>query len=449
MFFKNKSLTVITLAGCVASLANPIHAGNWPQWRGPNFNGSADEKGLPTQWSKTENIAWVAPMPGYSGATPVIWGDHVFVSSPDAQKNLLLICLDRKDGKVRWQKTVSVGDKEKGRNNVASPSPVTDGKSVFVIFGNGDLAAFDFAGKELWQRHLGAEYGRFANMWIYGSSPLLFHGKLYIQVLQRNPPPADYPFTDDKPTRESFLLCLDPATGKELWRHVRPTDAIMESQEAYTTPLPHETDGKSEIVVLGGDYTTGHNPDTGEELWRCGGLNPRQTAMQKQWFRIVPSPVASADFIYVSGPKREPVLAIKAGGHGLITDSHIAWTFKEYPTDCATPLFYQGKLFVLDGDKQMMTCLDPKTGEKKWQGNLGVREIFRGSPAGADGKIYCLSERGTVVVLDAGNEFKVLATIPMGEEPCRSSVAIAERQIFIRTAQHLYCVGVKKMATTR
>jgi len=126
---------------------------------------------------------------------------------------------------MRWQKTVSIGDKEKGRNNMASPSPVTDGKSVYVMFGTGDLASYDFAGNLLWERHLGVEYGRIANMWIYGSSPLLFQGKLYIQVLQRNPPPPDYPSVDDKPTRESYLLCLDPKTGKNIWRHVRETDA--------------------------------------------------------------------------------------------------------------------------------------------------------------------------------------------------------------------------------
>ena len=213
---------------CLALLIGaPGRAENWPQWRGPYFNGSTTEKGLPTQWSKTENVAWVAPLPGYSGATPVVWEDCVFVSSPDEQKNLLLLCLDRKTGQVRWRKVVAGGDRQEGRNNMASPSPATDGKRVFSLFATGDLAAFDFAGQELWKRNLAKEYGRFANMWIYGSSPMLYGGKLYVQVLQRNPRPDDYTHAlDDKPERESFLLCLDPQTGKNLWRHVRPTDAI-------------------------------------------------------------------------------------------------------------------------------------------------------------------------------------------------------------------------------
>ena len=185
-----------------------LQAENWGHWRGPEYNGSTTETGLPETWSKTEGVAWVTPLPGYSGATPVVWGDSVFVSSPDEEKNLTLLCLDRKDGKVRWQKIVSAGDREKGRNNMASPSPVTDGKSVFVIFGTGDLAAFDFSGKELWKRNLAKEYGRFANMWLYGASPLLYEGRLYVQVLQRNPVPPDYTSAQRRQNRARIVPAL-------------------------------------------------------------------------------------------------------------------------------------------------------------------------------------------------------------------------------------------------
>lgn len=434
------AFVVVLVAGV---FCRNLHAGNWAHWRGPFFNGSTTETGLPTSWSTNENIAWVAPLPGLSGATPIVWNDRVFVSSPDADKNLLLLCINRKDGKILWQKTVSPGDRTKGRNNMASPSPVTDGKRVFAIFGTGDLAAYDLDGNELWKRNLGKEYGRFADLWLYGSSPLLFDGKLYVQVLERNPPPPDYPGANDgKPGRESYLLCIDPATGKNLWRHIRETDARNEAQEAYSSPIPNFAgahDQSPEIIIVGGNYTTAHDAKTGEELWRCGGLNDRD---QSTW-RIVPSPVVADDMIIACAPKKDPVFGIKDGGKGLVTEKAIAWTFKEYPSDCVTPLYYQGKLFVLDGDKQMMTCLDPKSGEKRWQGNMGVREIFRASPTGADGKIYCISENGTVVILSAGDEFKILATIPMGGEPVRSCIAVSDGQLFIRTADKLYCVGKK------
>jgi outer membrane protein assembly factor BamB len=429
--------------GLAVLIAASARAENWPQWRGPYFNGSTTESNLPSQWSKTENVAWVAPLPGQSSATPVVWEDCVFVSSPDEQKNLLLICLDQKTGQVRWRKVVAGEARQVGRNNMASPSPATDGKRVFSLFATGDLAAFDLAGQELWKRDLAKDYGRFANMWIYGSSPMLYGGKLYVQVLQRNPRPDNYAHAlDDKTERESFLLCLDPLTGKNLWRHVRPTDATDEAQEAYSTPVPYTGKQGAEILVVGGNYVTAHSPDTGAELWRCGGLNDRQ----EHYWRTVPSAVVADGMIIACGPKRDPVLAIKDGGKGLVTETHLAWKFKEFPSDCVTPLFYQQKLFVLDGDRQMMTCLEPQTGAKKWQGNLGVPDIFRASPTGADGKIYCLSEKGTVVVLDAGDEFKILSIIRMGEAPVRSSIAVAHGALFLRTAKNLYCVRNASLA---
>jgi len=417
-----------------------LYAENWPQWRGPFFNGSTVETNLPSQWSKTENVAWVTPLPGYSGATPVIWEGSVFVSSPDPEKSLLLLCLDENTGKVRWQKAVAKGDREKGRNNMASPSPVTDGKTVFIMFGTGELAAFDFAGNQLWARNLAKEYGRLSINWLYGSSPMLYKQKLYVEVLQRSPVPSDYrDAVDEKPERESFLLCLDPASGKNLWRHVRGSDAFSEAQEAYTTPIPYEGSNGTEVILVGANYVTAHDANNGTELWRCAGLNARK----EPFWRIVPSPVAADGMIFACGPKRDPVLAIKDGGKGLVTDTHLAWKFKEFPSDCVTPLYYQKKLFVLDGDRQMLTCLNPKTGEKEWQGNLGVHEIFRASPAGADGKLYCISENGTAVVLSADEQFKILSTIPMGEAPVRSSIAITHGKLFIRTAQNLYCIRQK------
>jgi outer membrane protein assembly factor BamB len=431
------SLAALALMALALLICNPSQGEDWPQWRGPYFNGSTTEKGLPAQWSKTENVAWVAPLPGYSSATPIIWEDSVFLASPDEQKSLLLLCLDRKTGQVRWRKAAGSGDRQKGLNNMASPSPVTDGKRVISMFATGDLAAFDLNGRELWKRDLGKEYGRFAIMWMYGSSPMLYGGRLYVQVLQHNPCPEDYTHAQDgNPKRESFLLCLDPATGTNLWRQVRPTDAIDESQEAYSTPIPYAGKQGEEILVVGADYVTAHSPETGAELWRCGGLNVRK---EHAW-RLVPSIVVADGMIIACGPRRDPVLGIKDGGRGLVTETHIAWQFKEFPSDCVTPLYYQGKLYVLDGDHQMMTRLEPQTGAKEWQGNLGVKEIFRASPTGADGKIYCISESGTAVVLEAGPEFKVLSTIRMGEAPVRASIAVARGDLFIRTAQNLYCV---------
>jgi outer membrane protein assembly factor BamB len=435
-----KQLTA-SLFACVGAGLVHVHAADWPHWRGPAFNGSSPETNLPANVSASESVKWSASLPGFSGATPIVSGDAVFVSSPDANKNLVLLCVDRKDGKVRWQKELAIGDLTKRGTspNMASPSPVTDGKTVFALFGTGDLAALDFQGQILWQRNLAKDYGRFANMWLYGSSPTLFKGRLYIQVLQRDPVPDDYTHARDGNThRESYLLALEPKTGKELWRHVRKTDAQLESMESYATPIPFEHEGRQQLLILGGDYLTAHDADTGAEMWRCGGFNPRRD----QWMRIVSSPVSWDGIVFAAGPKRIPLFAVRAGGHGDVTASHVAWQFAEYPPDVCTPAVYKDKLFVLDGDKQTLSCLDPKTGAKKWQGNLGVRENFKASPTAADGKIYCLSERGTLVICDAGDEFKLLSTARLGGgEPSRSSVAVSGSQLFVRTADSLICLG--------
>ncbi|MBM3889943.1 MAG: hypothetical protein FJ388_12580 [Verrucomicrobia bacterium] len=438
-------LTSISLTFLLVLLCAPLalRAENWPQWRGPFFNGSTTEANLPIQWSTTENIAWVAPLLGKSGATPIVWGDSVFVVSPDADKNLLLFCINRADGKVRWKQTVAAGDMTKSKNNMASCSPVTDGKLVVAIFGTGDIAAFDFAGRKLWARNLAKEYGKLALKWLYGSSPLLYGGKLYVQVLQHNPPTYEHAL-DDKPERESYLLCLDPQSGKNLWRHIRKSDAPDEAQEAYTTPIPYEGKSGLEILVFGADCLTSHRADTGAELWRWAALNPAK----KPVWRVVPSPVTSPGFVCICAPKNDPVYGIKTGGQGDVTATHLAWKLDDITCDVPTPLYYQGKLFVLNGNKQVMTCLDPKTGAKKWEGSLGSfgkREVFSASPTGADGKIYCLSEGGTAVVLGAGDEFKVLSTIAMGEGPgVMSSIVAAQGRLFIRTSKNLYCIGGKK-----
>jgi outer membrane protein assembly factor BamB len=425
--------TLALRAGCwlgLAALSAP--AGNWPQWRGPFLNGSTTETNLPESWSKTENVLWSVTLPGPSHATPIVWDDAVFINSPDADGNLLLLCLDRRTGKTNWQQQVSTGNRVRGRNNLASPSPVTDGKTVWTLFGTGDLAAFDFSGKQIWERHLTKEYGAFGLNWLYGSSPLFYKDRLYVEVLRRGP-------------ADSFILCLDAPTGTNIWRHVRPTDAIEESREAYSTPMPCECGGRTQIVVVGGDYLTGEDADTGEELWRGGGLRNFRARSSS---RLVPSPVIAQGLIFVCGAKRNPFLAFRQCGSGDITTNGLAWSYDAFSTDCVTPLFYQDKLFMLDGDRQMMVCLEPKSGRTEWQQPLGVHHIFRASPTGADGKIFCLSEHATAVVLSAADG-KVLSTIDMSEGGqtdeglSHATIAAAQGCLFLRTPGRLYCIGKK------
>jgi outer membrane protein assembly factor BamB len=418
-----------------ALLFSPAFAADWPQWRGPLFNGSTTETNLKARFSKQEDLLWSTPLPGRSGATPVVWGDAIFVPSPDAQKNLVMLCVDRVTGKLRWQREVGIGDRVVGKNNMASCSAVTDGQRVYALFGTSDFAAFDFAGSQVWQISLRKEFGGFADMFLYGASPLLFEDRLYVPLLQRDPPTYGHAL-DQKPERKSWLICLDPATGKTLWKHERKTDAREEAMEAYPTPLPVAGRQGMELIVVGADCVTAHRPADGSEVWRYAGLNRRKNPGG----RIVPSAVASPGFIFAIGPKREQLVALRAGGSGLIGEDDVTWRIEQNIPDVPTPLFYQGRLFVLDGDRQTLTCFQPDTGRQLWQQRLGIREIFYSSPTGADGKIYCLSEAGTLVVLSAGERPEVLSTTSFGEGPCMSSVVVSGGCLLIRTAANLHCL---------
>jgi len=430
---------LLTAAALAFTLS--AHATNWPQWRGPSLDGTSPEKDLPLHWSAEKGVKWKTPLPAFSGATPAIWGDSIFVTSPDANKNLLLLCLKKSDGSIRWQKPLAEGDINKGKGNMASPSPVTDGKTVWVLFGTGDLVALDFQGHILWRRSLAADYGKFAIMWIYGSSPLLYEGRLYVQVLQRSPAPEDYPGLGGAGgERESYLLALDPQTGKSLWKQVRKTTAVIESMESYATPVPHKVGGKTQILVLGGDCLTGHDSATGKELWRGYGVNPKSG----QFMRIVPSPVSAGELAIVCGPKKEAMLAFRTDLTGDITESGLVWKFDEKRTpDVCTPVYANGRLYALDGDSHTLTCFHARTGEKIWQGEVPERgTVIRASPTLADGRLYIVNERGSAHVVDAtADEFKILATNVLPDENVRGSIAVSDGCLFIRGAQYLYCIG--------
>lgn len=417
-------------------------ADNWAQWRGPGFDGSSKEAGLPSRFATNENVVWIAPLPGPSGATPVIFGDNVFVNSIDAQKkSRVAICLDRKTGKTKWQQEIGPGVSVDDRSNFSSPSPVTDGEHVWFYYGNGELVCFEVSGKQAWARNIQKEYGPFAYQWTYGASPLLYNGKLYIQVLQRNVPVNGR----GNPRNDSYVLALEPKTGKEIWKHVRPSDAVAESLEAYSTPIPYTWNGKTELLILGGDCITGHDADSGKELWRWGTWNPNKIT---HW-RLVPSPVAGAGVALACGPKGAPITAVTVGGSGKLDAKSIAWQSEERDlnADVPTPLFYKGRFYVVNGNKKKMFCVEPKSGKILWSGDLGTSAVIECSPTGGDDKIYVMDHRGNVFVVAAEpGQFKLLSSAAMGDpgdNSLRSSIAIAEGNLFIRTGSKLYCVGKK------
>lgn len=432
----------LTFAVLALTITSSARAGNWPQWRGPSFNGSSDEKNLPDQWSTTENIVWTADLAGVAAATPIVWEKRVFLSGVDAANDTLqALCFDRADGKPLWKHEVAKGIRRDDRSNYASASPVTDGKLVMFFYGNGDLVCSDLDGKRLWQRNIQTDYGTFAFLWTFSSSPLLYDGKLYLQVLQRNVPVSGR--GQKEGPNDPYVLALDPQTGKTLWRVVRPSEAVAESREAFTTPLPLESAGRKELVIAGGDALTGHDAATGKELWRWATWNPTRIP---HW-RLVTSPVAGGDVVLVCAPKRDPVYAIRTGGAGVLDDRSVAWTSRqtrEVSADVPTPAYYDGDFFVLSDVRKNLSRVEPQTGKVKWTVATPGQAKYEASPLAADGKIYLINFAGQVTVLKAASG-EVLGTISMDKpaagEVVRASIVAAHGQLFIRTTRKLYCVG--------
>ncbi|MCP4194039.1 MAG: PQQ-binding-like beta-propeller repeat protein [Planctomycetaceae bacterium] len=420
----------------------PADAENWPQFRGPHFNGSSDESNLPEQWSTSDGVAWVVDLPGASAATPAVWNDHVFISSTDLSGDkLLALCFDRKSGKQLWSREIASGIRRDSRSNFAAPSPATNGKEVIFFYGTGDLVAFDFEGDPLWRRNLQKDYGDFTFLWTFSTSPLLYDGKLYMQVLQRDTAVDGRGFTDRK--NDSYLLAVDPANGKTLWRQVRPSEARSESLEAFSTPVPFEHKGRKEVLVIGGDDVTGHDPETGKELWRWGTWNPDRIG---HW-RLVPSPVAGDGIILACAPKKDPIYAVNAGGEGRLKDDDLAWvsrTNREISSDVPTPAFAEGDFFILSDVRNALSRVDPKSGKVHWSVSLPRGKKYEASPLVADGKVYLINFIGDVIVVDADSG-KLISKISMDEptddDPVRSSIVAAHGQLFIRTSGKLYCIG--------
>ena len=429
-----RDVAMLCLAWTV--LTGPTAIGeNWPQWRGPFFNGSTTETGLPDRWSKTKNIKWVAKMPGRGASTPVVWDDRVFVTALErGSKRLWALCLSRRDGQVLWRHSPGAGFENKRGNSAASPSAVTDGQRVFFLFGTGALLACDMAGQVLWQRNIVRDHGAFKILWRYGSSPLLYESRLYVAVLHSH---GDLKAQPGQPKPASYLLCIDPATGKDHWKHTRETEAAAEAREAYITPYPFVGPRGPRIILTGADHVTAHDPATGREIWRSANFNPGKQRL----FRAVASAVGVDGVVVAAVPRGGSIFAIRAGGEGQLTPQARAWTLKHGAPDVPTPLVMNGKLFVLDGRHKALTCLDPQSGRVHWKGKLGGKVPFQASPTGSDGKVYCVSMAGEVVVLSAGDEFKVLSRISMNEGGTRATISAAHGQLFLRTGQNLYCIA--------
>lgn len=417
----------------------PLRA-NWPQWRGPNSDGSTrTAHDLPVNWSQTQNVLWRTRLPSWSAATPIVWRDTIFVTSAEegftpldrgqrgatnrpVPDKIFLVAVNRKDGGIRWQKQIDGGNQLFRKQNSASPSPVTDGKRVWTMTGNGKFACFTMAGEEVWKRDVQADYGRFGLNHGYASTPLLYGDRLYVQVLHGM-------HTHDP----SYVFAVDKSTGKTIWKVLRPTDAVSESPDNYSTPQIATVGGRPQLIISGADYVTGHDLDSGKELWRMGGFNPTNDHAH----RTIASSLVIGANVFTTSTRGRPFIAFRAGGSGDITGKNELWK-NNLGADVPTPTT-DGKYIYVLVDNGVLHCLDAATGNIVYKGQRIENGTYSASPLLADDKIYCMNEEGTATVVKAGPVFEILAVSKLDNLTLASPVA-DDNDIFIRTADYLYCI---------
>ena len=433
----------ISLAlGSLSFVARTVSAGNWPQWRGPEGSGISNEKNLPSEWSPTKNIKWKTPIEGRSHSSPIVWGNRIFLTTavegaevpgakavkhqidgkdfihPDSvgankKHTFKVMALDRDSGKLVWQQTAWEGtpyDDRHRKSSYAASTPATDGKMVYAFFGTEGLYAYDFKGRLVWKAQLG-------NIGTLGmgaaTSPILYDNFVIVQA-------------DEENATASFIIALDKKTGKEVWKTPRKI------QVSWCTPLLVRTATRTELITSGTENVIAYDPATGKELWRHKGLESN----------AIPSPVANNEMAYlVAGFPTKITYAIRLGQNGDLTGTpNVPWKYEKGTAYVPSPILY-GDYLYLTTDRGILTALDAKTGEVKYEGGrIPIPATFTASPVAFEGKILMTSEDGDTFMIKAGPKHEILGTNSVGEA-VYASPAIADGHIFIRGEKNLYCIG--------
>ena len=415
-------------------------ADNWPNWRGPALDGAAAGGGYVSEWGPEQHVLWKVPLPGLGASTPAVWGERLIVTCTIDDKDAV-ICLDRA-GKELWRKTL--GEARAGKHKKATganSSPVTDGELVWVYFKSGELACLDLAtGAERWRTNLQQRFGEDTLWWDLGTSPVLTSNAVVIAVMQTGP---------------SYLAAFDRTTGELRWKHDRDVPAPEEAAQSYSTPLvaagdPAKGEPAEVLFVLGADHVTAHDAANGRELWRVGGLNPEANG----FFRSIASPVLADDLVIAPYARGGTITAIRRGGLGDITNSHVAWVRKDVGADVPTPAFKDGRIVVC-GDKGIVEGLDAATGKTTWRRELPKnRSAYSASPVLVDGRVLVVREDGAASVLgwpepgagekSADNE-RIPEVVGGGsvEEMTVATPVCVDGRMFLRTHDSLWCIGEK------
>ncbi len=412
------------LAGAAHALAAGLPSpeefqANWPRFRGPGGAGVSTQTAVPlTCDPKTgANLAWKVPVPAAGFSSPVVWGSRVFLSGGDAATRAVMR-FDTQSGKLLWQRALPKPASPEAEGEVpdqcgmAAPTVATDGRRVYAVFANGDLGALSFAGDVVWSKHLPVV----KNPYGHASSLATWEDRVLVQFDQGDP--------EDKLSK---LYAFDGATGAVVWQQPRPAGA------SWATPITFEVAGKSQVLTLAVPWVIAYSAKDGAEVWRANCLDGE----------VTPSPVFAGGTLFVVSPTRK-LQAIRPDGHGDVTKTHLGWVAEDGIPDVTSPVSNGELVFLIDSGG-VLSCYDAKSGKKEWEKDL--EEECHASPSLVGNRVYLLTKKGSLVVIEAARQFKELARSSLGE-PVFASPAFAQNRMYVRGLKHLICIGGKGVAPT-
>lgn len=420
-----KASTFSVMIGLLV-LAGGVSAGDWPAFRGPSGNGISAEKSAPVKWDSETNVKWKVSLPQPADGSPIVSNGKVFLTcAEDGEgKRRSLYCFDRKDGKKLWVKTVNFGRKMPTHktNMYCGTTPAANGERVIVWHGSAGLYCYDFAGKEQWKRNL----GEFRHMWGYGSSPVIYKGKVIL-----NSGPGQ---------RRVFVAALDLKNGKTIWQKDEPFKGDGNRNESgkpmgsWCTPVIAKVDGKDQVICTQPTRVVAYDPDNGNIIWSCDGIRHNKGDLAYS------SPVVAGNILVAIGGYGGPGVGIRlGGGKGDVTASHRLWRNERNPQSIGSGVFVDGYVYMPQASSNRIDCIDPRTGEALWRERAGGNHW--GSMVYVAGRLYVTDQKGTTAVFKPNpKKLELISSNKLGE-PSNSTPAFSNGQIFIRTFRHLYCIA--------
>jgi outer membrane protein assembly factor BamB len=385
----------------------------WPRWRGPSGQGYVAPGRYTNWWSPTAKIKWRTAIPGSANSSPIVWGDRIYVTTAESDgAKLSLLAFNRADGRRVWEAVVPQQGVERvhAKNGYASATPISDGRRIYASFGRHGLVAFDLKGQIVWHRR----FGVIDNYHGPAGSPVLYKDRLFL-----------YQDHNGSSEQRAFVAAFDAETGKTLWETPR-TESV-----GWGTPVVISTGARDELVVNSQRRVAAYDPQSGKELWTVKGMT----------FEVIPTPVVGENLLFASSGRAGPTFAIRPGGSGDVTGTHVAWSTQRGSPFVPSGLVYDGLLYLINDMQSILTVQDAKTGTLVYQGRLGVaqREGFSASPVIVNGELFFTNDDGETFVVQAGREFKLLHTATLGERTL-ASPALVDGVWYWRTAAHLIAI---------